>query len=203
MRKRHDSLSKFVETLDKKETRRIMISLASTHPAKSSGARSLGYDFALLGLQARESRVDVIRNAAEKTALKIQRDAEDDQRVEMLSELAMSTYRLLDPRRRRRTMERVQLSNIAECEPPLATVAKSPLLAPEISATFRQESLVVAELVEEAVIDSDSTLANLVSRTWLEKSLEKRAECRMGFMAMATLLSLLASIALIGWVVSS
>lgn len=181
-----------------------MVSLASNQSAKSSGARSLGYDFALLGLQARESRVEVIRNAAEKTALRIQSDAEDDQRLDMLSELAASTYRLLDPRRRRRTMERVQLSNMADFEPSLATVGKAPLLEPEISAAIRQEPLVVAELVEDAAsMDSKATLANLVSHTWLEKSPEKRAECRMGFVALATLLSLIASIGFIGWVVAN
>lgn len=78
-------------------------------------ARSLGYDFALLGLKAREARVDVIRTAAHQTAERIHDAAigEMDHDV-MLSELATSTYRLLDPRKRRRTLERVQLCIFSE-----------------------------------------------------------------------------------------
>ena len=73
-------------------------------------ADSLGYDFAVLGLKAHESRINVIRKAAVETAHRIQNEADgDNEQGEMLSQLAASTYRLLDPRRRPSALERVQL----------------------------------------------------------------------------------------------
>ena len=76
---------------------------------------SLGYDFALLGLRARESRVHVIRRAAKATAARIHKaDIGDGEQEALLSDIATSTYRLLDPRRRHRFSERVQLSLFSE-----------------------------------------------------------------------------------------
>ncbi|MEC8555601.1 MAG: hypothetical protein VXZ82_11400 [Planctomycetota bacterium] len=73
-------------------------------------ADSLGYDFAVLGLKAHESRIHVIRKAAIETAHRIQDESDcESEQGEMLSQLAASTYRLLDPRRRPSTSERVQL----------------------------------------------------------------------------------------------
>ena len=114
---------------------------------KSRAQTSLGYDFALLGLKGREARVDVIRGAAARIASRIPDSLEDADRVEMLSELAASTYRLLDPRRRKRPLERVQLSMLTENEPSLATVGRKPLVpvAKPISASV--DPIVVAELV--------------------------------------------------------
>lgn len=78
-------------------------------------SRSLGYDFALLGLNARESRVEIIRKAAHRTAERIHDAAVDEQEQNsMLSDLATSTYRLLDPRRRQKMLERVQLCILSE-----------------------------------------------------------------------------------------
>ena len=139
---------KFNSILSKPENRPKMVTLAPTNPLPKSRAGSLGYDFALLGLKGREARVDVIRVAAERTASKIPDTLEGAERVEMLAELASSTYRLLDPRRRTRSMERVQLSMASENDPLPVTVDRQPLVAalvaPDSSTT---DPLVVAEIV--------------------------------------------------------
>ncbi len=135
-----------------------MVSLVANKPTTSKGPVSLGYDFALLGLPAREARVEVIRNAAESAAVKIQNAVDEDQRVEMLAELAASTYRLLDPRRRKRILERIQLSNLSEIETTIASVAKVPLVDPQRdNDTAPQDALVVAELIESAQADGDAS----------------------------------------------
>lgn len=113
-----------------------MLSSASDQPRQDSHAieRSLGYDFALLGLPAREARVEVIRKAAMNTAFRIHEaaiDAEDQDA--MLSDLAVSTYRLLDPRRRRRIMERIQLSIYSEEDLELQKNARGELLAKSVA----------------------------------------------------------------------
>lgn len=113
-----------------------MFRTASDQPKQDSQAieRSLGYDYALLGLPAREARVEVIRKAAMNTASRIHEaaiDAEDQDA--MLSDLAVSTYRLLDPRRRRRMMERVQLSIYSEEDLELQKNARSELLANSVA----------------------------------------------------------------------
>lgn len=106
-------------------------------------AKSLGHDFALLGLKAQEARVDVIRQAARNTAARIQELAEQDegQRESMLGDLATSTYRLLDPRRRHKPLERIQLSIFSESDFELQQQSRASLLP-------RSHPFVVAELVE-------------------------------------------------------
>lgn len=100
----------------------------------------MGYDFALLGLKARESRVDVIRRAAKETAAKIQQLASNDvEHDKMLSDLATSTYRLLDPRKRQKPLERIQLCIFGEEELETQKHSRVALLKP----------LVVAELVSQ------------------------------------------------------
>jgi hypothetical protein len=92
--------------------------------------RSLGYDYALLGLPAGEARVEVIREAAVQTASRIQQAAGDPlETTWMLSDLASSTYRLLDPRRRAKMIERVKLSLYSETDLELQKDARRPLLA--------------------------------------------------------------------------
>lgn len=74
-----------------------------------------GFDYALLGLRANEARVSVIRRAALQVARRINGAANGPQEgSEMRMHLAVSTYRLLDPRRRNRLVERVQLSVFGE-----------------------------------------------------------------------------------------
>ena len=75
---------------------------------------SLGYDFALLGLAARECRVNTIRKAARQTAKRIHNTSSAGEHHLMLSHLAISTYRLLDPRRRNHNVERIYLSLVTD-----------------------------------------------------------------------------------------
>ena len=109
------------------------MSTSTVHSYASSNQRrrskSLGYDFALLGLSVSESRVDIIREAASKTAARIQAAAAHDGLAadQMLSDLASSTYRLLDPRRRRKSRERIQLSIVGEQDFELQKGSRSPL----------------------------------------------------------------------------
>jgi|LakMenE18May11ns_1017448.scaffolds.fasta_scaffold9925735_2 hypothetical protein len=79
---------------------------------KSTG---LGYAFATLGLRANEARVDAIRKAAQASAVRLQELAQDsDERIDLLSDVAISTYRLLDPRQRTHRIERIQLCIVSE-----------------------------------------------------------------------------------------
>lgn len=108
--------------------------IRSSHSSASS--RSLGYDFALLGLKVSESRVDVIRRAASLTAARIQRVASGDEceAARMLSDLAASTYRLLDPRRRSKSRERIQLSIFDDIDFELQKGSRAPLVESNWSA---------------------------------------------------------------------
>ncbi len=105
-----------------------------------SGAKpsSLGYDFALLGLRASEARVDIIRQAARQTAARIQQVAcdDEDESDQLLSDLASSTYRLLDPRKRTKLRERIQLSIVDDADFDLQKGSRRPLL----SASFAKVS---------------------------------------------------------------
>lgn len=93
-------------------------------------SNSLGYDFALLGLKVSESRVSVIRRAASRTAARIQKVTYSDsiEADQMLSDLASSTYRLLDPRRRAKPHERIQLSIIDDSDFELQKGSRAPLV---------------------------------------------------------------------------
>ncbi len=95
----------------------------------SAVPQSLGYDFALLGLSAHESRVEVIRRAAKQTAARIHDIATDPgEQDSMLTDLANSTYRLLDPRRRDKMLERVQLCVPSELDLDLQKGSRQSLL---------------------------------------------------------------------------
>ncbi len=98
----------------------------------------MGYDFALLGLKVSESRVSVIRRAARRTAARIQRVTDNDslETDQMLSDLASSTYRLLDPRRRAKPHERIQLSIIDESDFELQKDSRTPLVVALRHADF-------------------------------------------------------------------
>ncbi len=112
--------------------------------------KSLGYDFALLGLRVSESRVEIIRQAASQTAARIQAVADDDecQTDQMLTDLASSTYRLLDPRRRAKSRERIQLSIVSDCDFELQKGSRTPLVSFDpIDDSTTSTPLVVAELV--------------------------------------------------------
>ena len=183
-----------------------MVTLSPSTPTTKSRSQSLGYDFALLGLKGREARVDVIRIAAERTASKIPETLEISERVEMLTELAASTYRLLDPRRRVRPLERVLLSLGADNDPVLATVGRQPLVpSDELNVLSKMDALVVAEIVPP--IDGAVQLASKVSEISVsqageEKPLRKpKSNPRVGLVCLSALATLIASASLITWAI--
>ena len=134
---------------------KLIKSVMSKNPSQSSKqpspagkrpqlvANPLGYDFALLGLKAREARVEVIRKAARQTASRINGSSEVlNEQDEMLSHLATSTYRLLDPRRRDRSHERIQLCIFSEEDLESQKRSRVPLLPRP-----RRSQRITAELV--------------------------------------------------------
>lgn len=90
-----------------------MTSLAkkpNTLPSKRPYLNSLGYAYATLGLHAGEARVDAIRHAASVSARSLKQVVTSrDELVRTLADVVTSTYRLLDPRKRVRPVERIQL----------------------------------------------------------------------------------------------
>lgn len=116
-----------------------MLSSASNTEQKTSrnvANGRLGYDFALLGLRARECRVSVIRKAAMTTAAHIQQAIQCDSAEQdaMRADLAVSTYRLLDPRKRQRSRERIQLCVFSEADFELQSRSRRPLLGTTVAA---------------------------------------------------------------------
>jgi len=188
-----------------------MVTLITSNPTPKSRAQSLGYDFALLGLKGREARVDVIRIAAERTASKIPETLEVSERVEMLTELAASTYRLLDPRRRHRSMERVQLSMTSENEPTLATVSRQPLVPAEMvpaaleTASAIVDPVIVAEFVlpvEGAIQLASKVQKDSVSQAGEEKPPRKAPRStRVGLVCVSALATLIGSAVLLAWAI--
>lgn len=94
----------------------VQVSVNKPQP-RATKLHRLASEFALLGLRTREARTDAIRAASKRVASKI-RSAGVSQESEqaMLGELAASTYRLLDPRRRQKTAERVRLCVFSEAD---------------------------------------------------------------------------------------
>lgn len=94
---------------------------AQLHPPvqqrETNNPLGLGAEFALLGLRGREARTGVIRHAARKVATQISAaEVRPAVKQAMLGELATSTYRLLDPRRRTRAVERIHLCVFSEVD---------------------------------------------------------------------------------------
>jgi len=86
-----------------------------TLPSRRRLSSGLGFAYATLGLRAGEARVDAIREAARVSANGIQElTQESEERLVTLADVATSAYRLLDPRKRIRRIERIQLSIISE-----------------------------------------------------------------------------------------
>lgn len=70
-------------------------------------------DFAVLGLRFSEARTAVIRQAIRHTIRKLQEsdaDRENEPSASHRADVAVATYRIIDPRRRQRFWERVNLS---------------------------------------------------------------------------------------------
>lgn len=133
----------------------------NTKSIQEPRSRALGYDFALLGLTAAEARVEVIRQAATETASRIQTAFPDASEQDgLLSDLATSTYRLLDPRKRRKRLERIQLSVFSEADLELQKDANDPLLPQRekiASRALTNQSLVIAELAQIPAAPTESS----------------------------------------------
>ncbi|MCA9136542.1 MAG: hypothetical protein KDB00_07280 [Planctomycetales bacterium] len=72
-------------------------------------------DFQRIGIQPKETRLDVIRRAASRAAKSLARrqlDAPNPITEEQLSRIAVSTYRLLDPRQREDRQSRAHVGRI-------------------------------------------------------------------------------------------
>jgi hypothetical protein len=70
-------------------------------------------DFAFLGLRFSEARTAVIRKAAKRRARKMKQEPTSESSFEQaadVAKVALATYRLLDPRGRRKFWERLHLS---------------------------------------------------------------------------------------------
>jgi hypothetical protein len=101
----------------------------------------LGHAYATLGLRAQEARIDAIRQAACSTAQKIQEFANDDgEREGLLAEIALCAYRLLDPRKRVRQIERVQLCILSERSLELQAQSRKPLLSAKRTSSMLQSA---------------------------------------------------------------
>lgn len=104
----------------------LTIEKSSSNGRLSSG---LGFAYATLGLRAGEARVDAIREAAKVSANSIQELSHEDERsIVTLADVATSTYRLLDPRKRVRKIERIQLSILSERALEMPQRARRPLV---------------------------------------------------------------------------
>jgi hypothetical protein len=101
----------------------------SPSPKTSRLSTGLGHAYATLGLRAREARIDAIRQAALRSAQKVQEIADGDtERDELLAEVALCTYRLLDPRKRVRSIERIQLCILSERSLEMQAQSRKPLV---------------------------------------------------------------------------
>lgn len=72
-------------------------------------------DFAVLGLRFSEARTAVIRKAVRQTVRKLREtetesEMDNDDTTANMADVAVATYRVLDPRRRQRFWERLNLS---------------------------------------------------------------------------------------------
>lgn len=108
-----------------------MLSTVNSLHSSAAGRMStgLGHAYATLGLRAREARVDSIRTAAHKAAREVKQIAVTSmERESLLAEVALCAYRLLDPRKRVRQIERIQLCILSEHALELQAQSRRPLL---------------------------------------------------------------------------
>ncbi len=164
--------------------------VSATEPPSAAVSSPLGYEFALLGLRARESRVDVIRAAAQRTAERIHEAVVGDPREQdqMLSELATSTYRLLDPRRRKKPLERIQLCIFSESDLEQQQSSREPLLGPRVDTDTTAVADVRPLTLREAQRDVMRILADR----------QRRDRHRVGAVALSVL-GLMSSAAMLMW----
>lgn len=122
----------------------MLTAVPKSHRSTSSRlSAGLGPAYATLGLRAREARIDSIRQAAQTAAKQVRELADSDSEQEcLLSEIAVCTYRLLDPRKRARQIERIQLSILSERALDLQAQSRLPLVRShhECSASILQRA---------------------------------------------------------------
>lgn len=99
----------------------------------------------MLGLRSSEARVEVIHQAAKCSADRIHSAVLRADHDVMISRLATSIYRLLDPRRRTQATERIQLCVQSEEDWDRQNTWRRPLVN---RLTVDGDDLVPAELVE-------------------------------------------------------
>jgi hypothetical protein len=174
-----------------------MMTLPTPQPgtSRTGQLRPPSYDFAVLGLSSREARVEAIRDAAQRRAKSIQGSSElvADQRRDLLGELATSTYRVLDPRRRSKMMERVQLCLLTDCDYELQQRAHTPF-----SPGGAVEPFVLAELLEvEANHEAQLRQAKREIVRYLLQERSKSSPKRVGGMMFSLLVASLLTPAII------
>lgn len=85
------------------------------HTPENTSPPLTAADFAVLGLRFSEARTAVIRKAVRQTVRKLREtetvsDLDHDDTASNMADVAVATYRVLDPRRRQRFWERLNLS---------------------------------------------------------------------------------------------
>jgi hypothetical protein len=85
------------------------------HTPENTSPPLTAADFAVLGLRFSEARTAVIRKAVRQTVRKLREtetesEMDNDDTTANMADVAVATYRVLDPRRRQRFWERLNLS---------------------------------------------------------------------------------------------
>jgi hypothetical protein len=85
------------------------------HTPENTSPPLTAADFAVLGLRFSEARTAVIRKAVRQTVRKLREtesesEMDHDDTAANMADVAVATYRVLDPRRRQRFWERLNLS---------------------------------------------------------------------------------------------
>ena len=85
------------------------------HTPENTSPPLTAADFAVLGLRLSEARTAVIRKAVRQTVRKLREteaetEFDNEEVVANMADVAVATYRVLDPRRRQRFWERLNLS---------------------------------------------------------------------------------------------
>lgn len=132
--------------------------------------------FRFLGLKRGESRVNVIRQAAQEMA-SLLTDAELEYDAEVLTkrrlEIALAAYRLLDPRRRTRRLERIHLSLPMERDELLdQPTFEGPVALESSDREFAglMQLPVLERVFQEEALAPETVAATVSSNTWVAAS---------------------------------
>jgi len=132
--------------------------------------------FRFLGLKRGESRVTVIRQAAQEMA-SLLTDAELEYDAEVLTkrrlEIALAAYRLLDPRRRTKRLERIHLSLPTERDELLdQPTFEEPIALESSDREFSglMQLPVLERVFQEEALAPETVAATVSSNTWVAAS---------------------------------